>query len=280
MLIVDLKGGLGNQIFQLAAGILIARGEKLLLNTSFYIQDARHGGAIIHHIFPGLEKQYANLQTPHHNYPLLYLDRRPSHYDSQLLSLSLPLHLSGYFQNHNYLTHVLSMLQSTYIKNTSSVNLGSYGHYITDPSVHVIGLHIRRGDYISLASQFGCIKCECLFKCALEIMQEPLPDGHRYSVLIFSDEQPGGLRVPSLPCEYKHVNFKTDNKVLQDLLQFILLSKCDSIVCSNSTYSYWAGCFARRPDRVYLPSQWFINKWVTTKDLALPGMSTYECVFD
>ena len=282
MIIVDLKGGLGNQLFQLAAGLLFAKTEKLLFNTRYYMRDSRHGGAVVHHLFPGIESQYINTSTPISGVPLIFLDEAPSYYDSSLLELRPPLQISGYFQNINYINKLLPLLRQQFNGNTANIGLGKYDQILRDSSLHTIGLHIRRGDYLIPIhkERIGAITLESIISCVRQAILAPLPPGNKYCILVVSDAAPNDLDGVQFDCEQHRVYFEGCQKVQQDLLQFMVLSRCQTLICSNSTYSYWAGCLNSRIERMYLPGQWLADGRIKTSDLLGLNMLVYECEFE
>lgn len=282
MIIVDLKGGLGNQLFQLTAGLLFAKTDKLLLNTRYYARDSRHGGAVVHHLFPSIESQYINASTPISGIPLIFLDEVPSYYNHSLLELRPPLQISGYFQNIKYIKKLLPLLRQQFNSNTANIGLGRYGQMLQESSLHTIGLHIRRGDYLipSNKGRIGAITLESIISCVNQVISTPLPPGGKYCILVVSDAAPNDLDGVKFDCEQHRVYFEGCQKIQQDLLQFMVLSRCQTLICSNSTYSYWAGCLNSRIERMYLPNQWLADGRIKTFDLLDSNMLMYDCEFE
>lgn len=113
------------------------------------------------------------------------------------------------------------------------------------PGKKVLGVHLRRGDYLDCASL--CLSSE-YYKMALDRFLSS-----EWSLLIFSDDIAYCMK-QSLFSGY-YVDFST---VSSDVLDMALMSLCDGLVIANSTFSLWGGLMGDRAGRpVVCPKQFF-----------------------
>ena len=275
-IIIKLKGGLGNQIFQFAAayGATKATGAKLLLDVSYYDLDSRHGGCLIQHIFPLPPQSFIKITGIPESFIYLYTDGNPSDFIPHIYQKTSNIVLSGYFQNWKYIENVLSDLKNLYnlkINEYSGKNFTASLEKIKfNKDKLKIGVHIRRGDYTnkSISHIHGLINFDTIINTANKYIEEI----NQITILekwIFTDDKnliapKGWLIFPTFA-----------NKVAGDILTFIAMSQCDYIVCSNSTYSYTASLLGRSKITM-LPSQWMKNNQIKTNDLIGSNMIIYD----
>jgi hypothetical protein len=167
MIFVRLKGGLGNQLFQYAAGLRLARkrNTNLKLDARIYENDPLHFYALnVFNISAPIATDeelpmtkprrwsFKNLFQPKFNLkssnPCLFLAEKHFHVDPEILEAPDNVYLDGYWQSKKYFKDVEGVIREEFslkepldeknkkvldeIKNTASVSL-----------------HIRRGDYVT-----------------------------------------------------------------------------------------------------------------------------------
>jgi len=118
-----------------------------------------------------------------------------------------------------------------------------------------VGLHIRRGDYMKNhdLSKFGSVCKKSYFINALSVVQRQFPGR---PVFIITDDpewaknnldfSPFIVLAPAVPKGY-------------DWLHLYLLSSCQGIVMSNSTFSWWAAWLAERHEALIYRPRFFIS---------------------
>jgi hypothetical protein len=276
--IVELKGGMGNQLFQFAAGLRRVRGQlsALHFNVSYYDHDAKHGGFVLDRLFPTF--QFKLTKAKKFNVPTAYLnfDNLADAYPAEVFDLSCPIYLSGYFQNINLVDPVLPFLRQLFKEITNRVVqsrasddsdfLATFQQSGNEEirRKHIIGVHMRRGDYLleATASEHG-IPDVASIVAALDREIEAAGGKQKTEVLLFTDS-----KELSFPFDCKLFSpFESRNKVHSDIEEFVAMSHCDALVCSNSSFSYWAGLLSTRMKRQYLPSIWMKSGAVKTESL-------------
>jgi len=273
-----MKGGLGNQLFQLACGLGRVRGElkHLYFNTSYYLTCPRQGRFVLDRLFPDLSFQTTHARTFNVPTATLNFDHVPSLYVGDSLNLECPLHLIGYFQNYRHLKPILPELREMFRRNTREIlqcDVLPRWPWGDDASTDerppfVIGVHLRRGDYLDpeTASVHGTVAIEDVMS-AIDSERAVIGTGRNVRVIAFSDSKE---LVSDLGMTLYTPNLLRD-KIGSDIEEFVAMANCDSLICSNSTYSYWAGVISGRVRRLYLPDSWMKSGRIQSEDLLPEG---------
>jgi hypothetical protein len=274
-----MKGGLGNQLFQFATGLrrVALHLDCLFLNTSFFVQDSRHGGFVLDKLFSGYSFRLTshrrfNVPTAHLNF-----DELADTDITDALKLKCPISLSGYFQSYRTVAPVLPYLKNLFALNASGIRTrfdlstqsANESASLSTPSLqrsskHTIAVHLRRGDYLTedVTRLHGIPHLDDVSR-ALEREIDQAGGVRNVRVVIFTDSK-------ELPHPF---NFETyypleaNNDIERDIEEFVAMSRCNAIICSNSSFSYWAGLLSGSITRQYLPSVWMKSGKVQTINL-------------
>ena len=136
-----------------------------------------------------------------------------------------------------------------------------------------IGIHIRRGDYLTMREVFPILSPQEYYLPALESLlgarlletvdaAQPCP----LRVLIFSEDATyGELFRDMLRCAYPLFGQHSESVQLcsmgEDYLELLAMSLCDDLIIANSSFSWWSGYLHRKPlGRVISPERWFIGR--------------------
>ncbi len=281
LIVLRLAGGLGNQLFQLAAALSLAKSQDLpLLNigidTRFlasYVSKHKYEIRFVTDLFPSVQVA----PQLHFMASMVSRFRLAKIFDGKLGPFELissvahlnkacagrnpafTFILDGYFQHPNILftekdrSRVRTALLSA--KRTLIDRVKS-----DSPT---IGIHIRRGDYVSLKSAskvFRIISIE-YYEAALEQLRQD------QKVLVFSDDRELSA---SFAANVGGIDVRQLNLSLQD--EFCLLLACDSHIIANSTFSWWAAYLGYKPGGcVIAPQNWYHDKLRSqTNPLLLP----------
>lgn len=298
---VLLAGGLGNQLFQYAAAVEIGASEIVFLDL---ISNERKNSSALPDIvdlnlpipctienFPGLSRlvqryylwllgstsrnssfrfkiaqskfisQFTQLITvkitKHKINPLL--DNRIN--GEFIAENGTPRLLVGYFQSLNACNrlsmHLTSISQSNKSERVDSLLTSINGK-------RLLGVHIRRGDYVGHAT-FGLLS-ESYFQHRIQenITSETI-------VIFFSDNEMDFATYISGEDMMQSKICPADFSATEVLL---LMSKCDTLILSNSSLSWWAGFLVQnKGGKVIAPKPWFFKeiqsanfyptKWIT-----------------
>lgn len=230
---VNVCGGIGNQLFQLANGY--AYSKKY--DKNLYINDiewsAGQGNSPEHYrttIFKNFAYWKSHTST---NNGINNISERRFNYD-QLPNVEGSVTLNGYFQSLKYFKEYKDeFISKLHIPEVEQV-------VDTDTT---IAFHIRRGDYLRNPD----IHHVCTTRY-FELLFEKFKD--RYKIDVFTDSP-----------EYVLEEFKTYNFNIQrtpsELHDLSLMSQYTKLVCSNSTFSWWASLLGGSNKYIIVPERWF-----------------------
>ena len=240
---VKLFGGLGNQLFQYAAGFL---QQKVTHGKLFFTETNNNHDATDYRITFGLEKY--NTDLPIHNVVIQpngsFSSWNPNDYHDTIIVLY------GYFQNYNVLKSILPEFRSNILyKLKSQREILLYKYNILPNSGFI---HIRRGDYIS--GNFNIIGLS-YYANAIDLLSE-IDNWY-----IFSDDM-AWVKKQDIFLQLDPI-FVDES---EPLMALILMSQItDGAILGNSTFSWWGAYLGDNKSVIY-PKIW-INKEGETTDL-------------
>lgn len=267
---VELRGGLGNQLFCWAAGNSLAKRIRLPLRCDksgiatrrgptdrrsyelgyFGIDD---GWGIFS--FSSLRRVPLAQKNQEKKEPIFI--ESSFEYDPRFEEIEGPIRLRGYFQSPKYFWHhqeaIKNKLLSASIKNPQVRELAdTLGQSWT-------AVHVRLGDYARLTNIYNQLGLD-YYNRALTQLGISRQDG---PLVVFSDS----------PTEAREVVQGADLyppseifRAAGDLL--LLMSQSSAFVGANSTLSWWAGFLGfRNPGDTIFPAIWFSSPHLSTKDL-------------
>lgn len=277
MIIIKLKGGLGNQMFQYAFAKIIARknNTQLLIDNSFFNHGEKKIGAtprnfeldIFNISFKKATKQdlsyFYKLSFINKlkkklglNYPKTY-NEKSSKYNKLIELIKEPVYLSGYFQSFKYFLGHENFVRDIFSFPTSNLNDENIILLETIKNSESVSIHIRRGDYVSdvhtqkfhgncsLNYYFAAIK---LIKSQVDISQ-----------LIFFSDDMDWVREQFIDLPQSKL-FVTDNAGDNSWKDMFLMSSCKHNIIANSSFSWWGAWLNKNPNKIVVaPKNWFTN---------------------
>lgn len=277
MIISNLIGGLGNQMFQYAAAraLSIDLDTKLMLDASDFVGYQLHQGFELERVFEipvtiatdadlddllGWQKsKLARRLLRKLPFKLLcskHLIIEPTfRYWPGIKSVADKSYLMGYWQSELYFAHHAATIRDDFsFKSQLSAKNAEFALHIQ--RVNSVSLHIRRGDYVSdvkTSSTIGLCSPEYYKNAIAEICERV----SHPEFFIFSDDM-----------EWVKNNFRMDfpvhyvdhNTGLQSYNDMRLMSLCKHHIIANSSFSWWGAWL--NPDAqkvVYAPKNWFAN---------------------
>ena len=244
MIISQIQGGLGNQLFQWAQGYSLARdlGRALYLDTSFYeSQNSPHLSRRSFELgaFQGIEvNPWSRDQYPSADLRVLREPYSPEDINfATAFPASMDFYMEGYWQCEKYFNAHRQEIMDILSRGLLASLLPRYD--FTDSCA----LHIRRGDYLS-SGGFHPVQSLSYYEKSLDILQ---PQGN---ILIFSDDIPW--------CQdnlnFQKMIFVANNSSIDDLF---LMSLCPSIIMANSSFSWWGAWLNSNKDKkIIYPRDW------------------------
>lgn len=224
MISCNLKGGLGNQLFQIAATHALARKNNDI--CGFDLSKNKYKNNILSKV-----NSIQNFK-PFGFYNETSFNYKKIKYNKNMI-------LSGYFQSEKYFLDYKESILDLFVISPKDVkfilNCLPSGKPITS-------VHVRRGDYLKLTDVYHLCDAS-YFKRAMELVGDSffifISDDINWCVRNFGD---------NLNCFFPNFN--------SDILDFTLMTICDNNIICNSTFSWW-GSYLNKNSKIFAPKKWF-----------------------
>lgn len=223
-------GGIGNQLFQIATAYVYANSydKELRIDVSNWTaSQGRNPLEYKDNIFknfkygsPTAELKRTILEEVGYS-PLKYIEGDVS--------------LSGYFQSwkyfNNYVDEFIEKLVLPEVKTD----------FIKEKNV---AFHIRRGDYLRYPD---------VFYIGDEYFRRQFFNFQDYQINVFTDSPDIVLK------EFEGYDFNLiqTSSEIKDLTTIALH---DNVVCSNSSFSWWASLLGKKKDKIIVPDKWLLGQ--------------------
>lgn len=265
--IVELIGGLGNQMFQYA----FFQGMKHKYPQDYAWIDLkalshydRHNGYELERIFSipdeeikGWKRRLLLKNKIFRNHLTSVSEKGAAEFEWPDADQSKWIHYyKGYWQSEKYFQNINSDIRRLFTFRHDRINEENRQwskHISADPLA--VSLHIRRGDYINNSDAYvvhGGICTLDYYKAAMLQMEKKLGCTPHY--YLFSDDvqwTKEHLDMPGL--QIIDINRKTDS--WQDMF---LMSQCRHNIIANSSFSWWGAWLNSNPEKqIIAPGRWF-----------------------
>ncbi len=274
MIITRLHGRLGNQMFQYAAARSLAArlGVPVALDTRGAL---RRGEGVLTRVFDlplavpdVLPPDRAERPLPYALWRLLgraprFRRERGLGYNPAFETWGDGSYLHGYWQSERYFTPIAEEIRRAFTFPTAlSPQNAEMAARIGEGLA--ISLHVRRGDYLTLAAHTVCD--ETYYAKALERLLDGLSGTP--TVFVFSDDPDWAKENLPLPVEKVVIDFNGPEADFEDMR---LMSLCRHNIIGNSSFSWWAAWLNAHDDkRVAGPVQWFGDPKLQNPDILPP----------
>ena len=277
MIFCRVLGGLGNQMFQYAAGraLSIARDVPLRLDVSGFDGYGLHQGFELFRVFVcnpviATEEEVRDLLGWRASWLARKVLMRPSlamlhgtrlvvephsNYWPGIREVSHNAYLAGYWQSEKYFS-----VASEFIRADFAFRLS-----FSEPNIELarridqtmaVSLHVRRGDYVSHAKTNAVLGLCSLdyYRAAIRHIAERVENPEFF---IFSDDiawvkERLGI---GFPCKYVDHNHGAES--YNDMH---LMSLCKHHIIANSSFSWWGAWLNPNLDKIVIaPRKWFAN---------------------
>jgi len=227
MISCNLKGGLGNQLFQIAATYALAKRNNDI--CGFDLSQNKYKNNILSKVncIEGFK--------PFGFYNEVSFNYKKIKYNKNMI-------LDGYFQSEKYFLDFKESILDLFVISPQDIefvlNCLPSGRSITS-------VHARRGDYLKLTDVYHLCDVS-YYERAMELAGDSffifISDDIEWCVRNFGD---------NVNCFFP--------KFDSDILDFTLMTICDNNIICNSTFSWW-GSFLNRNSKIYAPKKWFNSK--------------------
>lgn len=246
--VLDIRGGLGNQLFQYAAGLQWARrsGSELLLDASWFDTYARDDdGFWMRHLMAPVRlataSDLARVKDAAHVQDLSVLDRVVLEGTGDVL-------LRGFWPSHVYFESVADEVRDLYrLRNPEIAAYAErYLARLRRPGSDLVALHVRRGDN---RQRYNMNRYKLHHPEYYRRAARLFPRGTTF--LVFADTKVDiewcrdNLDIgPGYRLEFSEAH--------QMLFDFALIQGCDHAILSVSSFSWWATWLGQRPGKVVI----------------------------
>ena len=246
MVIVMLKGGLGNQLFQFGAGLRLARGD--VKKIKFHVGQLGHRKFRFAEIFPAealpeILSDYEFQELLKRGEGKLIHDVGNNPYTNQvLLDVDIDLgrqdiFLDGYYQTGRHLQQIVN-----FVERLNGIDACPIMKVQQTYSADELSVHIRLGDYRK--------------KATMQKAQSQMALGKR--VVIYSDEPAEAKKI------FASAEIEASNE-LDDLAVFRKFLLTERLLIPNSTFSLCAAYLSNRLNTLIRPARW--TRKITSDEL-------------
>lgn len=276
MLIIQLTGGLGNQMFQYAA----AKAQALRVGTELYL-DKTHffttptgkknlrqyelNCFAVNEQFkqPAFHwiKKFFKVQNV---YPGLTTYREPHvHVDHTFFEIKDNTYIEGFFQSEQYFKSAEELIRKEYtFRNPPTGKNAELLKKIN--TVNAVSIHVRRGDYVNnpeTLKMHGICGLD-YYQNAIRLIEEQVNAPYFF---LFSDEPEWVQQNFNLNHPFEIISHNKGSNSFEDMR---LMAACRHNIIANSSFSWWGAWLNNNPEKtVIAPRVWFANPNWSSKDI-------------
>jgi hypothetical protein len=251
MIIVELTGGIGNQMFQFAHGLSISRELDMELRLDTSSLDKQPGSRRYSRTYRlnefGLDEKVIrpailqdlglSIDNERNNSNIIQLEKGINPGDHTILR--------GWFQGEKYFSNVSDEIRRMFAFGELSSETARQLAAIISKSKNPVAVHVRRGDYINLWNLAVC-KPSYFLRAKRHI--EKFVDAPVY--IVFSEDI-------SYCREFMGKDSIYVDESVSDIDSLHLMQLCRHHIISNSTFSWWGAWLSVSKDGIVIaPSRW------------------------
>ena len=256
MITCNLKGGLGNQLFEIFTTIAYALSNK---DVFFFKNVDSLNGITQRHTY--WNTFFIFIKTFLSNKFIMMDIVREKSFNYEKLpdktSMVQNVILDGYFQSpyyfEEYFEKIYNLLRINDLKKkvTQKYNY-NYKNFIS--------LHFRLGDYKDLQDRHPIMPYE-YYKNSIQILLNKIKPTQVVKILYFceqNDNDDVNKTVALLSNQFSNCAFIKANDQIPDWEQLLMMSCCGHNIIANSTFSWWAAYLNYNPSKIVCyPEKWF-----------------------
>lgn len=285
MVISNIIGGLGNQMFQFAAGLAISKNRNVLylLDVSSFRNYQLHQGFELNKVFDcnvGIANSHQILETlgwqnknfvrnlvSQHRFSVFrrkeFIVEPHFQYWVEMENVPKNCFLQGFWQSEKYFSGIGEQVRRQF---SFKLPLDNKNRRVAEKisNVNAVSMHVRRGDYANHAetnATHGLCSMN-YYQSAVRYIVERVEAPHFF---VFSDDVSWTKKNLKLnfPCEFVDINHGSES--FNDMH---LMSLCKHNIIANSSFSWWGAWLNKNPNKIVIaPQRWFKDSAINTKDL-------------
>jgi Glycosyl transferase family 11 len=293
MITVSVLGGLGNQMFQYAAGKALAErhGVNLAIELGAFYSNkhtprpflldrlclpevegwANGADNLVRASWTGRVGRLLRRRGLPKTGQLQYYYEPHFHYDPEFEALGPCATLVGYFQSERYFSEIADNLRDWFSPREPLSGAAAGMLARIEESPLPVSVHVRRGDYLD----HGRVKVhgivgESYYRAALLLLESAI--GADAKLFVFSDDPEGAEEVLNFVPKSRLFHVCGDPQRPWEDME--LMAHCRHHIIANSSFSWWGAWLNSAPEKVVVaPRNWFapgkMNK--LTSDLYPPA---------
>lgn len=285
MIITQITGGLGNQMFQYAAGKVLSlhHNVELKLDLQHYnreflpaLEVERKFELTAFKSFTYKEASKEEINGLKHDNILIkklnkilpvnkrrFFAEKDFSYDPNFFLTKAPVYIKGHWQSEKYFTKYSEEIRKIYTLDDAICKDVKYiGEQLI--SENSLAVHIRRGDFLRLPKilDWHGVLNKNYYAKGIEIIKSKSTD---LKIYYFSDDIDWVKQqlLPDFPGEI--ISERISNNHFHD---FYLMSQCKYNIIANSSFSWWAAWLNNYAEKIVIaPNRWFNNAPLNYKDV-------------
>lgn len=268
MLMIQMTGGMGNQMFYYALyKALQAEGKDVCMEDFTHYAEIGRTDNRLESIFPltykrATKKEYDRL-TDSSMLPWkrvrrkllgrkgkVYKEKDAFTFEEALFSLE-DAYCVGYWQSERYFEKVKALLYKDFSFDWNSFPAKALEYRKRMQDTMAVSVHVRRGDYLNekFKGLYGGICTEAYYEGAMAYMRKTL---EKCTFFLFTNDRKWGEAQTKADVVY--VDCAEADTAYLDMA---LMSCCKHHILANSSFSYWGAWLNQSPDRIVVtPSIW------------------------
>ena len=270
MVIVQLSGGLGNQMFEYALYLrLKAEGRQVKIDDStcyghegerplqlgrvFGVTYDRASEEEIRRMTDSFPDPFSRIRRKLLGRKNLSYREADVNFDPEVLKRE-PVLLEGCFQSERYFAPVADQVREAYRFRKERLHLTEQAEVLAEriSDSPAVSVHVRRGDYLdaSHGGMYTGICTEGYYQKAMDRIRKSVPDAVFY---VFSNDTDWAkAHFAGKDCVVAEGG--TEDTGYQDMY---LMSLCQHHIIANSSFSWWGAWLGRNPEKkVIAPDRW------------------------
>lgn len=277
MIITEINGGLGNQLFQYAAGLSLSLRHQTQLKTAVQFKNSDTSRSLglshfnlnlieatqedVNQLYSGSAVDRAIQAVLPAQFKHVYKEKHFA-YQSGFEKLGSNVYLKGYWQSERYFSTIANQVKDIF---TLQPHLYSNILPLIEEikQTESVSIHVRKGDYLlhPYLDYYASLE-STYYNNALAALQENLPQLKLY---VFTDDPKWVEENLALPLPFTLISGVQTRSMYED---FQAMLSCKYHIIANSSFSWWtAWLSAREGKKVVAPKEWFKNGPSDTADL-------------
>ena len=286
MIIVRLMGGLGNQMFQYAAGKALADrlGVPLQLDRTFLNQRSENPGYTLRNFELDVfqiaadiaEKSVVTRMKMQRKlskiFPSLIRNHVFSETQEKLIKefelLTDPVYMEGYWQTEKYFLSIADQLRSKDFIPVAAISSMNAELVKKIGNTSSVSMHVRRGDYVTnvQTNKYHGICSVDYYQHSAKIIVEKTGADHFY---VFSDEPEWVKANIVLPYATTYISHNIARESYWDI---VLMQHCKHHIIANSSFSWWGAWLNSSKEKIVVaPEKWFTDPSAVSNQMISEG---------